>query len=126
MEKTDADYKSGKCIELTNEAIERPVCKVKILLATTAFESHKEILKFLQKDGRKKKSKLLKTILLSLKELFNSILKFQKIEAYPNVHYPLIAKKQVKIYFTFINENEVLIKFFWSCRNNPYKLNYLL
>lgn len=99
---------------------------MKITVSLTARISLEEIIDFLKSRWTKKEINTLKNDIKKFRKTINDgIVKHQSLKNFPKIQFMLICKKQVKIFYE-VKENEVVIKFFWNCRQDPSKLRNLL
>jgi plasmid stabilization system protein ParE len=99
---------------------------MKILISETAKNSLKEIVDFLKTNWTVKEIAVLKNDIKNFRQtIIDDIVKHPSLERFPNIKYTLIGKKQVKLIYE-IKTDEIIIKLFWHCKQNPIKLKYLL
>jgi len=99
---------------------------MKILISETAKNSLEEIVDFLKTNWTVKEVTILKNDIKNFRQtITDDIVKHPSLESFPNVKYTFIGKKQVKLIYE-IKTDEIIIKLFWHCKQNPVKLKYLL
>ena len=99
---------------------------MKITISSTARISLEEIIDFLKRRWTKKEINTLKNDIKKFRKIINDgIVKNQSLENFPKIQFMLICKKQVKILYE-IKGNEVVVKLFWYCKQDPQKLRDLL
>ena len=99
---------------------------MKVVLSPTSKISLLKIITFLREHWTKKEIEILKRDISNFKnQMRDGIVRHQKVDDLPNTYYTLIGNKQVKLYYE-IKEETVLIKLFWSCKDNPQTLKKLL
>src|SRR5690606_31488806 len=99
---------------------------MKITFSSTAKTSLEEIILFLKRKWTQREINVLKNDIKQFrKTIKEEIIIHQSLEKFPKIKLTLIGKKQVKIFYE-VKENEILIKLFWHCKQNPKKLSKLL
>ena len=100
---------------------------MKIYYSETAIKSLNVILEFLESKWTIKQINLLNSEILKFEETISeNLITHQSISTDSNVKYMLVAKKQVKIYYTKFNNDEVRVLAFWYSKGNPQQLKKLL
>ncbi len=100
---------------------------MKIYYSETAIKSLNVILEFLETKWTIKQINLLKSEILKFeKTISENLIIHQSIASDSNIKYMLIAKKQVKIFYAKINNDEVRVLTFWYSKGNPQQLKKLL
>jgi len=99
---------------------------MKITISETAKTSLKEIVDFLKANWTVKEIQVLETDIRKFRQtITEDIVKHQCLERFPDIKYTLIGKKQIKLMYE-IKTDQVMIKLFWHCKQDPAKLKYLL
>jgi len=99
---------------------------MKITFSSTAKTSLEEIILFLKRKWTQREINVLKNDIKHFRKTINEgLIIHQSLEKFPKIKFTLIGKKQVKIFYE-VKENEILIKLFWHCKQNPKKLSKLL
>lgn len=55
----------------------------------------------------------------------DDLVKHPSPEMFPDIKYTLIGKKQIKLFYE-IKKNEIVIKLFWHCKQDPIRLKNFL
>lgn len=99
---------------------------MKFVISSTAIISLKEILDFLERWWTKKEIITLKNDIKKFRQtIHEGIIKHQSLEDFPQIQFVLIGKKQVKLFYE-IQENIIVIKLFWHCKQDPGKMKNIL
>ncbi len=99
---------------------------MKITVSSTAKISLEEIIRFLKRNWTKREIDILKDDIKKFRQtLKDGIVKHQALVNFPKIKYTLIGKKQIKLFYE-VKKNEIIIKLFWHCKQNPKKLSNLL
>lgn len=99
---------------------------MKFILTATARISLENILEFLRNKWTEMEILSLQRDIENFKEtILDRIVTHQYFENNTKVQFMLLANKQVKVYYQII-EDEVVIKLFWHCKQNPESLIELL
>lgn len=99
---------------------------MKIIISETARISLDEIIDFLRAKWTAKEISVLENDIKKFRQtIIDGIVKHPSLEKFPNVKYMLIGKKQIKLIYE-IKPDEILIKLFWHCKQDPKKLKDIL
>jgi hypothetical protein len=99
---------------------------MKITISETARISLDEIIDFLKVKWTAKEITVLKNDIKKFRQtIMDDIVKHPSLEKFPNVKYTLIGKKQIKLIYE-IKTDEIVVKLFWNCKQDPIKLKYFL
>ncbi|WP_417431222.1 type II toxin-antitoxin system RelE/ParE family toxin [Halpernia sp.] len=99
---------------------------MKIIFTDTALNSLEEITDFVRRRWTNKELTILRNDIKKFKQNLNDgIFQHQTLMGFPNLRFTLIGKKQVKLIYEFISE-DIIIKLFWHCKQDPKKLIELL
>lgn len=99
---------------------------MRIYYSETAIKSLSVILEFLESKWTNKQIDFLKSEILKFeKTISENLITHQSISFNSNIKFMLIAKKQVKIFYRKLNNDEVRVLAFWYSKGNPQLLkNY--
>ncbi|WP_294286895.1 type II toxin-antitoxin system RelE/ParE family toxin [uncultured Chryseobacterium sp.] len=99
---------------------------MKITISETAKRSLDEIIDFLKIRWTVKEINVLKNDIEKFrKTITDDIVKHPSLENFPDLKYTLIGKKQIKLFYE-VRKNEIVIKLFWHCKQNPIRLKNIL
>jgi hypothetical protein len=99
---------------------------MRIRISETAKVSLKEIVDFLKANWTAKEIAVLENDIRKFRQtITEDVVKHPSLEKFPNIKYTLIGKKQIKLIYE-IKTDQVIIKLFWHCKQDPIKLKYLL
>ncbi len=99
---------------------------MKITISETARISLDEIIDFLKVRWTAKEINVLKNDIDKFrKTIMDDIVKHPSLEIFPDLKYTLIGKKQIKLFYE-IKKNEIVIKLFWHCKQDPIRLKNIL
>lgn len=101
---------------------------MKVVLTELAEETLREITDFLKhKWTQRELDSLLQDYYAFLSSLDDKIIKPRVYKTFDSkIHYALIGKKQVTIFFEFESEQTIKILLFWANKKNPSLLKNLL
>ncbi|MCS3870906.1 hypothetical protein J3D55_003822 [Chryseobacterium ginsenosidimutans] len=99
---------------------------MKITISETARISLDEIIDFLKAKWTAKEITVLENDIKKFRQtIIDDIVKHPSLEKFPNIKYTLIGKKQIKLIYE-IKTDEIVVKLFWNCKQDPIKLKYFL
>ena len=99
---------------------------MKVVFSPSSKISLLKIITFLRENWTKKEIEVLKRDISAFKiQMKDGIVRHQKLDNQTNIYFTLIGNKQVKLYYE-IKTEVILIKLFWSCKDNPKILKKLL
>jgi hypothetical protein len=99
---------------------------MKITISQTARISLDEIIDFLKAKWTAKEITVLENDIKKFRQtIIDDIVKHPSLEKFPNIKYTLIGKKQIKLIYE-IKTDEIVVKLFWNCKQDPIKLKYFL
>ncbi|WP_449401220.1 hypothetical protein [Chryseobacterium wanjuense] len=99
---------------------------MKITISETAKNSLEEIIDFLKAKWTTKEIAVLENDIKKFRQIIiDDIVKHPSLERFPSIKYTLIGKKQIKLIYE-IKTDQIIIKLFWHCKQDPIKLKHLL
>ncbi|WP_336733790.1 hypothetical protein [Chryseobacterium sp. VD8] len=99
---------------------------MKITISETARISLSEIIDFLNSKWTAKEIAVLENDIKKFRQTIkDNIVKHPSLENFPDIKYTLIGKNQIKMMYE-IKTDEIVVKLFWHCRQNPVRLKYFL
>ncbi|GAA5085562.1 hypothetical protein GCM10023210_06530 [Chryseobacterium ginsengisoli] len=99
---------------------------MKIIISETARISLDEIIDFLRAKWTVKEIAVLENDIKKFRQtIIDGIIKHPSIEKFPSVKYVFVGKRQIKLIYE-IKTNEIFIKLFWHCKQDPKKLKDIL
>ncbi|WP_374461598.1 type II toxin-antitoxin system RelE/ParE family toxin [Chryseobacterium taeanense] len=99
---------------------------MKITISETARISLNEIIDFLRVKWNIKEIAVLEKDIKKFRQTVNdNIVKHPSVEKFPSTKYVLIGNRQIKLIYE-IKTDEILIKLFWHCKQDPKKLKDIL
>lgn len=100
---------------------------MRIYYSETAIKSLKVIIEFLEVKWTYKQIDFLKTEISDFEKIISeNLVVHQSISINSNIKFVLIAKKQVKIFYRKLNNDEVRVIAFWHSKGNPKTLKKIL
>lgn len=99
---------------------------MKIIISETAKASLDEIIDFLETNWITRELAVLEADIKKFRQtIVDDIVRHPSLERFPNIKYMLIGKKQVKLIYE-VKTDEIVIKLFWHCKQDPVKLKSFL
>ncbi|AYO58253.1 hypothetical protein CO230_09020 [Chryseobacterium sp. 6424] len=95
-------------------------------ITDTARISLAEIVLFLKNNWTERELNVLrKDIAKFKKSILVGVIQHPSSEFSSNIRYMLIAKRQIKVFYE-MKQDEVVVKLFWHCKQNPDRLKNFL
>lgn len=99
---------------------------MKFTVTNTARISLAEIVLFLKNNWTQKELAVLRNDIAKFKKTrLDGVIQHPSTDFSSSIRFTLIAKRQIKIFYE-IRQDEVVVKLFWHCKQNPDKLRSFL